>query len=307
MLKKLLGVASLFALVLLSSCGEYKTTESGLRYKIVVDSVEGDGAGLDGAIFFDMSIYRVKPGADDSLINAGPNAILLSSKHKKGSLEEGLLMLGKGDSAIFLINVDSFFTFEGVPKPKDAFLTGTTDLKFVVKVSKTMTPKEVKEMQGQRAEQQKAMMMNQAMQIEEYKRGLFAADSNKAQIKKDEKEIKAYLAKNKITAEHTQNGVYYAITKTGTGAPHAVGDTVTVNYKGTLMNGEMFDSSEGKPPFSFIMGMGQVILGWDEVMPILKVGDKATIYIPSILAYGPQAQGKIPANANLIFEVEIIK
>lgn len=313
MLKKFLGAASLFALVLLSSCGEYKTTDSGLRYKIINDST-GEEAKDGEAIFFKSAIYRVEEGKEDSLIHkSDEGGILVSKDFKKGSIEEGLRMLTKGDSAEFLINVDSFFTFNGMMNQKPPFLKNAKDLRFVIKVTRVASKADVEKERKEREEamkQQSAMMNQQKVaQAAQYKQDFLAADSNKAQLKKDDKDLQAYLKKNKITgAKKTANGVYYVVKTAGTGTPNIAGDSITVGYKGMLLDGTVFDSSEGRPPFQFVLGALDVIMGWDEVVGVLKKGDKATVYIPSALGYGSRGAGEsIPANANLIFEIEIVK
>lgn len=95
----------------------------------------------------------------------------------------------------------------------------------------------------------------------------------------------------------------------GTGVAAAAGDTVTVHYVGMLTNGTVFDASAGRgQPFSFTLGAGQVIQGWDQGLVGMKEGGKRKLVIPSALAYGNQAVGGvIPANATLIFEVELLK
>jgi FKBP-type peptidyl-prolyl cis-trans isomerase len=93
----------------------------------------------------------------------------------------------------------------------------------------------------------------------------------------------------------------------GTGATAAVGDLVTVNYVGTLTNGTKFDSSyDSGQTFSFRIGAGQVIAGWDQGVPGMKVGGKRRLTIPPSLGYGNQAVGSIPASSTLVFEIELV-
>lgn len=92
----------------------------------------------------------------------------------------------------------------------------------------------------------------------------------------------------------------------GTGAVAAPGDTITVNYTGKLQDGTVFDTSVGKTPFTFTLGAGQVIPGWDQGLEGMKVGGKRLLVIPSGLAYGAQDYGPIPANSTLIFEVDLL-
>lgn len=94
----------------------------------------------------------------------------------------------------------------------------------------------------------------------------------------------------------------------GKGAIARPGDSVTVNYKGTLLNGKVFDQSYGKTPFDFQLGAGQVIKGWDQGVAGMRVGGKRQLTIPSSLAYGEKSvSGGIPANATLKFDVELLK
>ncbi len=95
----------------------------------------------------------------------------------------------------------------------------------------------------------------------------------------------------------------------GDGPSPKTGDTVTVHYTGWLADGKKFDSSVDRDePFSFVLGTGQVIRGWDEGVAAMKIGDKARLTIPGEKAYGGQGYpGLIPPNATLIFEVELLE
>ena len=96
-------------------------------------------------------------------------------------------------------------------------------------------------------------------------------------------------------------------TVVGTGAEASAGKQVTVNYVGMLENGQVFDASANHgQAFTFSLGAGQVIKGWDEGIAGMKVGGKRHLVIPADMAYGAQAVGSIPANSTLIFDVELV-
>ena len=93
----------------------------------------------------------------------------------------------------------------------------------------------------------------------------------------------------------------------GTGATAVSGDTVTVHYIGTFTNGTKFDSSyDRNQPFTFRLGTGQVIAGFDQGVTGMRVGGKRRLTIPPSLAYGSQGQGSIPPNTTLVFEVDLL-
>ncbi|WP_339838272.1 peptidylprolyl isomerase [uncultured Maribacter sp.] len=109
--------------------------------------------------------------------------------------------------------------------------------------------------------------------------------------------------------ESTASGLRYKMIQKGDGAKAEKGKQVSVHYEGSLLSGEVFDSSyKRNSPIDFQLGIGQVIPGWDEGILLLQVGDKARFVIPSDLAYGSAgAGGVIPPNATLIFDVELMK
>ena len=120
---------------------------------------------------------------------------------------------------------------------------------------------------------------------------------------------KAKLAELTAGATETASGLMYVIHKEGNGVKPEASQVVKVHYKGSLADGTVFDSSyDRNQPIEFPIGVGKVIPGWDEGISLLSEGGKATLIIPSSLAYGERgAGGVIPPNATLVFDVELIE
>ena len=136
--------------------------------------------------------------------------------------------------------------------------------------------------------------------------------TKKGTITKKTTTVKNPINKTKIMTNQeavtTESGLTYIITKKGDGAQIKAGDEVIVNYTGMLTNGAKFDSSlDRNEPFSFPVGAGLVIKGWDEGLQKLRVGDHAILTIPAEIGYGARgAGGVIPPNATLIFIIEVL-
>jgi FKBP-type peptidyl-prolyl cis-trans isomerase len=201
-----------------------------------------------------------------------------------GDLMEGLTLLTEGDSAVFRIPVDSLLKMGNQPLPWIKSGVGQM-VEYEVKVTSVRNQQQMKQQQDESAAKQKGI---------------------------DDKILQQYFAQNKIKATKTPSGLYYRITKQGTGPMAQKGQTMVMNYTGKTLDGNPFDSNVDPKfnhvqPFKFMLGMGQVIKGWDEGIALLKKGSKATLYIPSPLAYGAQSPSPaIPSNGILMFDVELV-
>lgn len=125
----------------------------------------------------------------------------------------------------------------------------------------------------------------------------------------DTSDTSGNTAKENANVIETESGLKYVDVEVGTGATPQPGQTVVVHYTGTLEDGTKFDSSRDRnSPFSFKIGMGQVIQGWDEGLSTMRVGGKRQLIIPPELGYGARgAGGVIPPNATLLFDVELLR
>jgi FKBP-type peptidyl-prolyl cis-trans isomerase FkpA len=124
-----------------------------------------------------------------------------------------------------------------------------------------------------------------------------------SQTTADDRIIQKYIEDNRLTAIASGTGLYYQITTAGSGAQPSAKSQVTVNYKGYLVNGSVFDQSKIG---GYTTNLNAVIKGWQEGVPYIKKGGKIKLLIPSALGYGPNAAGSIPANSVLIFDIELL-
>ena len=312
-----LAAGALSLASLMASCnggGDYSKTKSGVEYKLF----KKDGgkytartvAGGEDATYKDrqgkflLAHVTYLTGKDSVLQSSRtqlanhPVPLPLAPVTKKGGQEEALSLVQPGDSAVFRFRADSLF--KGRPVPPELKRGGNALIMQVVGV-KVIDQTEAMAMQQ---ELQQIAMAEQQRQMRAY-----AAD----QDKKDETTLQDYIKKNNLTAAKksaTGSGVYILTTQPGTGSNPKPGQMVTVKYRGTLLDGKEFDSSAkhpGQPDFSFAVGRGQVIPGWDDALTQLPKGSKATILVPSSLAYGKQGSPpNIPGNSPLRFDIEVV-
>ncbi|MEJ5090906.1 peptidylprolyl isomerase [Sphingobacterium faecium] len=300
MKKSILLLAS--AGLLFTACQNFKKAEGGLEYKIAKD------AGAEKAVSGDLlSVDMVVKTDRDSLLNstydAGipqivqlyPDSII---KQNPGDPTGLFKFVGEGDSLVFKIDLDSVAAKTQQPKPAfaDKYII------YTLKVQKHFK-------KGKLTDQQLGEQVTKY--FEEQTAKLKGAEAGK---------VEAYLKNNKLEPKKTASGLQYVITKQGTGKNAVVGDTVVVNYIGKLTNEKVFDTNQAdlakkhkvfnpQRPYEALrlhLGVDGVITGWTEAFQLLNKGSKATLVIPSALAYGERNAGQIPPYAPLVFDVEVI-
>jgi FKBP-type peptidyl-prolyl cis-trans isomerase FkpA len=266
----------------------YEQTDNGLYYKFHVQNPAGEKAEQGDILTVNMQ-YRNHPDSTaifDSkqfeLMYGQPWRLSLEKASFKGDIFEGLAMMGIGDSASFIVSTDSVIKYT----PQSQGLDSGTMLFFDVKLLAIQKKAEFEKEQGIMMEKHRIMM-----------------DSLKIN---EESNLQKYLSENKINVKPTESGLYYIEVKKGSGAKPTAGQTVKVHYKGTMLDGNVFDTSEGREPIDFVIGTGQVIPGWDEGIMKMSIGGKAKFIIPSKLAYGENGAGPIPPYSPLVFEVELL-
>jgi len=125
-----------------------------------------------------------------------------------------------------------------------------------------------------------------------------------SQAEIEDAEINNYLNNNNLMATKASSGIYYIIEEEGTGPFPSQYAYVSVYYKGSLLNGEVFDSTKGDTPFSFYFQ--EVIEGWQYSVPLLRKGGKGIFFIPSRYGYGTTGSNGIPGNSVLRFDIEMV-
>ena len=282
----------------LSACSEnnpypgYQKNQNGLYYQFFTQN-EGEMPQVD-----DLLEVNVCCMINDTtpLIPATQNMMKLQTPKFAGDINEGLAMMHKGDSASFIVNIDSTFKYLFGQPTLPAEFKSTDVMRFEVKLNdfypeKVYAQKFANDVKNRNAERI-AKLQND-----------YPEETAKAA-----KALADYLAKNNIVAEPTETGLYYVVTEAGNGEKPEVGKPVTMHYTGKLLDGTVFDSSvERNEPFQFVLGVGQVIPGWDEGVQLMSKGEKGVLYIPYYLGYGERQAGeKIVPFSNLMFEVELI-
>ena len=264
------------AIVLFASCNSYEKAPSGMMYKIT----HGDGnqKKLEQGQFVKINIeYKLK--SKDTTLSTTFGLIPVyfpvdTASLGKYTFTEILMKCKKGDKVEFSLSLDTL-TKMGVLQLNDIFKT-------------------------------KDIVLGKAEILDVFTDVAKVDADYKLETEKEKKReidaIKAHLAKNKITAVESPEGVFVVLKDAG--------DAANVYYKGYTIAGETFDTNI-KPndstakPFDVNIGTGGVIPGWEIGLKYFGKGGKGTIYVPAMLAYGPQANGSIKPYSNLVFDLDI--
>jgi FKBP-type peptidyl-prolyl cis-trans isomerase len=264
----------------------FTKSPDGLDYKLITK-----GTGTQTPKPGDLAEMHVKFRIGDTVMintyemnNQKPVTQQCQPPSMKGDLMEGLMRMKAGDSMVFRMLMDTLATRAKQPKPAWA-----KPGDYAVWEIKMVSVKTKAEAEAENAKKESA------------------------QIAIDDKILQDYFKSKKIkNVKKMPSGIYYTVLKPGAGLSPRTGQKVSVNYTGQDLKGQKFDSNVDPSfnhvePFSFDLGKHNVIKGWDEAVAIMKKGMKATFYIPSSLAYGSNGAGaKIPANAILIFDIELL-
>tara|TARA_B100000579_G_scaffold434278_1_gene454781 strand:- start:358 stop:1233 length:876 start_codon:yes stop_codon:yes gene_type:complete len=277
--------------ILISCVDKEKVLDNGIELKYFKN---GNGIEIQDGEIVMINLQYFDYDGNELLKKVGNDPVVLqkdSSWENNGIIYDVIDNLVKGDSVFFQLTTEQFF--KNAPQSVEVPDSVKNKLiSFYCGVQDVMSQSEFEDFQRVQYEKMQQEMEQQ----------------NENQLSIDLELIDNYLKENNINATKAESGLHYVVTKKGSGENAAPGDNVTVHYTGMLLNGEVFDSSlERNQPFSFQLGQGMVIRGWDEGITYFNKGSEGTLYIPSSLGYGPSgAGGVISPNAILIFDIQVL-
>ena len=281
---------SFFAMIcllamLLTACSEkfpgYKKTADGLYYKFYQQNVSAQKPNLTDFVKVEMACYL-----NDSLYydwqGTGRDVYTqLTDSKFAGDLQEAYAMMRVGDSASFYIKADSIAIKYYDQDPQNVGLKSSDYFRYEVKLLEVMTQEEFQANIEHMKEQMKA-----------------ASDAAMA----------AYIEREGINVEPTESGIYIIPVEKGKGRCPVKGEKVELDFEAFLLNGQSVGSTFGQDEkFSFVLGDGYTIPGWEEIVPKMHLGERVRAVIPSEMAYGEHQVGNIPSYANLVYDIKLLK
>lgn len=257
---------------------EYSIHESGLKYKFFIQNESEKKVAIDNI----MELKYMLKTENDLLIEETDlfRIRLKPPSHPGGSIEDGLSLMHVGDSALFIIDAESYYSLtKGIKLP--ANIKKGSKIKFYIKLNDIIDLNE----------------------LESYREKMYHRDQKQEQML-----LEDYLDRTNTTIEPTNSGLYFIIMTKGTGVKPIPGQTVIVHYTGYFIDGNIFSTTyRSGEPFKFRFGAGEVIQGWEEGIAKMEVGGKYKLVIPSHLAYDAEGKGsRILPYSTLIFEIELL-
>ena len=281
----LFSMVCLSAVMLFTACTQkfpgYKKTQNGLYYKFHSQNTSATQPQLSDFLKVDMTCYL-----NDSLYYDWQGAqhevyTQLRDPIFEGDLQEAYAMMHVGDSASFYVKADSVAALYYQQDPNVVGLKPDDYFRYEVKLV------EVKSEEAFMAELE---MMKEVMK------------------EASKKALEDYIAANNISVTPEPSGAYIIPLEKGKGRCPVKGEKVELDFSATLLDGQSVGSTFDSPEkFSFVLGEGNTIQGWEEVVPKMHLGERVTAIIPFDLAYGERAVGSIPAYSNLVYDIKLLK
>lgn len=266
-----LTIISAFAAMLIAACSNgYNTTSSGLEYKIIVSNSDAPKPEKGDIVAVRLTCRSLS----EIIVDETPTFKMQLKEAPVGrpSVEEGLMMMHKGDSADFRLLSSCYRGAE--PQDGDSLLMVSVKMVDIIPLEEFERDREAARIAGEREE---------------------------------DRLLGEYLQKSNIDIEPTMSGLYFVETEKGTGPAPIPGKMVAIHYEASFLDGRVFDSSYSRrEPLKFKLGAAQVIQGLEEGVARMRRGGRAMLIVPSPLAYGDQQVGPVPPFATLIFEVWLV-
>jgi len=278
---------NIFALILLfipflsSGQSSFITSPSGLKYKFFTHET-GTKPKKGDIVKFNFYLFTEK----DSILFPKqkplfPQQALVNSSYYKGDIEEAFVMMSKGDSAMFLVSADSFYSGQDMPVPKGTMLKAT------IKMVDIVTPEE--QAQERQKEKDEAIAQEQRLKTQETKG------------------LERFINSQEPKAIKTDEGLYYLIDHKGTGPLPKDSQTVIIKYTGHSLDGVVAEEENNKV-ISIVLGRHEVIKGLEMGARLLNKHARARLFIPSWLGYGDKGKGKvIQPHMPAIYDIEILE
>ncbi len=259
---------------------DFEKTETGLYYRYHVTGKDTTSVKVGDFLMVDMIYKNMK----DSIFNqnqaGNPFMVEVKESSYPGDIYEAMRMMHVGDSMTFVISTDSFF-ISSLKTQVPNYLDTNSDFFLTIRLNEIKTKAQIEK------EKMEEMAKLREMEL---------------------KSIEAYLAENNIGVSPDSTGVYFISSKKGSGKQVEVGKIARINYKGSVVNGMPFEDTwgAGGEPYNYMVGTSYFGEGFDKTLTKMKVGDRATIIVPSALAFGENGiRGIIPPFSTLVFDVQI--
>ena len=275
----------LLAMMLFTACTQrypgYKKTQTGLYYKFHSCDVSAIQPKLTDFLKVEMTCYLHDSLYYDWQGSQHEVYTQLKAPIFSGDLQEAYAMMHVGDSASFYVKADSIAVLYYEQDPTAVGLNPEDYFRYEVKLLDVKTAEEFQ------------------ADIEKMKESL-KMQSRKA--------LEDYIADNNINVTPESSGVYIIPMEKGKGRCPVKGEKVELDFSATLLDGQPVGSTFDSPEkLSFVLGEGNTIQGWEEIVPIMHLGERVKAIIPFDLAYGEHSVGEIPAYANLVYDIKLLK
>ena len=275
----------LMATVLFTACNQkypgYKRTSDGLYYRFYNQDRSAQQPQMTDFLKLDMACYLHDSLYYDWSQMKTEVYMQLSEPHFKGDLQSALALMRVGDSASFYIKADSVAIHYYEQNPDSVGLKPEDVVRYEVKLLEVKSQEEFKEGVDR--------VRNQMI-----------AESHEA--------LAAYIENNDIKVKPLESGIYIMPVEKGKVRCPVKGDKVEIDFEAKLLNGQSIGSTFGQDEkFTFVLGEGYVIPGWEEIVPMMHLGERIQAIIPFEMAYGEHSVDQIPPYANLLYDIKLLK